>query len=181
MFRNVMTAALAGAAIVATPVIAQKAPGGAPNQAAIGARANSQGPANASATGTANASPNSVLNTNPVTTTTVQPTVPPTTRAPKSQGPANASPTGVAHANTNSVLARGSVAASTLPGLTTGLTVVNSSGTSLGTVTKVITGTDGSIRAVVVTTAQGQTYTVPANTLSISGSTVTTTSTMISG
>lgn len=176
MFRNVMTVALAGAAIVATPALAQKAPGGAPNSAAIGARVNSQGPANASANGTLNASPNSVLKTNPVT-----PTVQPTTRAVNSQGLTHASPNGVAHANTKSVLARGAVAASTLPGLTTGLTVVNTSGTSLGTVSSVITGSDGSIRAVVVTTAQGQTYTLPANTLSISGSTVTTTSTMISG
>lgn len=179
MFRNVMTVALAGAAIVATPAIAQRTPGGSPNSAAIGARINSQGPANASVMGTMRASPNSVLKTNPVTPV-VQPTVPPVTRATNSQGLIHASPNAIARANSNSVLARGSVAASTLPGLTTGLTVVNTSGTSLGTISSVITGSDGSIRAVVVTTAQGQTYTLPANTLSISGTTVTT-STTISG
>jgi hypothetical protein len=184
MFRTVLTASLAGAAItIAAPAIAQKAPGGAPNAAAIGARANSQGPANASPNGMMHASPNSVLRTNPVTTTTtpVVPTVPPTTRAVNSQGLTHASPTGIAHANTNSVLARGSVPASTLPGLTNGLTVNNSAGTSVGTVSSVITGSDGTIRAVVITDAQGKTTTVPANSLSIAGGVVTTTSTSIGG
>ena len=186
MFRTVLTASLAGAALLVTaPAVAQKAPRGAPNSAAIGARANSQGPANASPMGTMNASPNSVLKTNPVTTTTpttpVVPTVPPATRAVNSQGLTHASPTGIAHANTNRVLARGSVAATTLPGLTTGLTVNNSTGTSVGTVSSVITGSDGTIRAVVITDAQGKTTTVPANSLSISGNVVTTTSTSIGG
>jgi len=187
MFRNVMIASLAGAAVTfAVPAVAQKAPGRGPSSAAIDARANSQGPMNASPMGTMHASPNSVLSTNPVTTTTTpmqptEPTAPPTTRAVKSQGLIHASPTGIAHANTNSVLARGSVAATTLPGLTTGLTVNNTSGASLGTIGNVITGTDGTIRAVVITTAQGQTYTVPANSLSISGGVVTTTSTSIGG
>jgi hypothetical protein len=40
----------------------------------------------------------------------------------------------------------------------------------------VITGSDGSIRAVVVTSASGQTYTLSGNSLSISGGVVTTTS-----
>ena len=98
-----------------------------------------------------------------------------------SQGPANASPTGISHANENSVLARGSVSGTSLPGLTTGLTVQNSSGTSVGTVSQVITGSDGSIRAVVVTGTDGKTYRLAPSTLSISGNIVTTTSTTIGG
>jgi len=98
-----------------------------------------------------------------------------------SQGPANASPTGISHANENSVLARGSVSGTSLTGLTTGLTVQNSSGTSIGTVSQVITGSDGSIRAVVVTGTDGKTYRLAPSTLSISGNIVTTTSTTIGG
>ena len=94
-----------------------------------------------------------------------------------SKGPANASPTGVAHANEHSVLASGSVASDTLPGLTTGLTVQSSTGTSLGTVSKIVTGKDGSIRQVYVTTSTGQTIKLPANSLTISGGVVTTTTT----
>jgi hypothetical protein len=90
-----------------------------------------------------------------------------------SQGPANASPTGVANANENSVLAGGSVAADTLPGLTTGLTVNSSTGTSLGTVSKVVAGSDGSIRMIIVTTSTGETIRVPATSLTISGDVVT--------
>jgi hypothetical protein len=98
-----------------------------------------------------------------------------------SQGPANASATGISHANENSVLARGSVSGTSLTGLTTGLTVQNSSGTSVGTVSQVITGSDGSIRAVVVTGTDGKTYRLAPSTLSISGGVVTTTSTSIGG
>lgn len=93
----------------------------------------------------------------------------------RSQGPANASPTGIANASDNSVLARGAVAASQLQGLNTGLTVKTSGGVTLGTVTQVITGPNDTIRAIVVTSADGQTYTLQANTLSLSGGMVTTT------
>ena len=88
-----------------------------------------------------------------------------------------ASPNGIAHSSTSSVLARGSVAGTALPGLTTGLTVQNSTGTSLGTVSKVVTGTDGSIRLVIMTSPTGQTIRLAPSTLSISGGVVTTTST----
>jgi hypothetical protein len=98
-----------------------------------------------------------------------------------SQGPANASPTGISHANQNSVLARGAVSGTSLTGLTTGLTVQNSAGTAVGTVSRVITGSDGSIRAVVVTGTNGQTYRLAPSTLSISGNVVTTTSTTVGG
>ena len=97
-------------------------------------------------------------------------------QAQKSQGPAHASPVGLAHANENSVLASGSVAAATLPGLNTGLAVKSTSGTSLGTISRVITGPDGSIRLIEVTSPGGATLRFPANSLSISGGVVTTTS-----
>ena len=94
-----------------------------------------------------------------------------------SQGPENASPTGIENANERSVLADGAVAADTLEGLTTGQTVNSSTGTSLGTISQIVTGKDGSIRTVIVTTSTGQTIRLPANSLTISGDVVTTTST----
>ena len=87
----------------------------------------------------------------------------------------HASPNGISHSNTRSALARGAVSSTALPGLTTGLTVNNSTGASIGTVSQVITGTDGSIRAVVVTSPTGQTIRLAPTTLSISGGVVTTT------
>lgn len=92
-----------------------------------------------------------------------------------SQGPFHASATGIAHANAHSVLAGGAVLSSALPGLTTGLTVNSSTGTNLGTVSRVITGTDGSIRQVIVTSPTGQMLTLSPATLSISAGVVTTT------
>jgi len=150
----------------------------------------SQGPMNASPTGIMNANPNSVLSTGTTTapTSTMTTTTNTGTNASTnsqatvhSQGPAHASPTGIAHANENSVLARGAVAATTLPGLTTGLVVNNSGGTQVGTVTQVITGPNDTIRALVVTSTSGKTYTLLPSTLSISGNVVTTTSTSIAG
>ncbi|MFL6722017.1 MAG: hypothetical protein ACJ8FT_09490 [Sphingomonas sp.] len=93
-----------------------------------------------------------------------------------SQGLAHASPTGIAHANSHSVLAGGAVASASLPGLTTGLTVHTTGGTTLGTVSRIITGTDGTIRQVIVTSSTGQTYRLSPSTLSISGGVVTTSS-----
>lgn len=179
-YKSLMAAAACAAIAVAGPAVAQRhgGSGGPP----AGAGMNSQGPANASPTGIMNASPNSVLNR--VTAPTTAPTTNVSTNSQattNSQGPANASATGIAHANANSVLARGAVSTSTLPGLTTGLTVNNSTGTSIGTVSQVITGTDGSIRAVVVTSPTGQTFRLAPSTLTISGNVVTTTSTTTGG
>lgn len=92
-----------------------------------------------------------------------------------SQGPLHASATGIAHANAHSVLAGGAVLATTLPALTTGLTVNSRTGVTLGTVSRVITGTDGSIRQVIVTSSTGQTFILSPAMLSISGGVVTTT------
>ena len=181
MIRNVLSAALGSAAIaLAAPAAAGPGGGhggganisaganmnagamGGPSQAGINAGVNAQS--------SINASPNSALNRNTtITTTTTNPAV------GVSQGPFHASPNGIAHANQRSVLASGAVSSTALPGLTTGLTVQTSTGTSLGTVSQIVTGTDGSIRLVVVTSPTGQTLRLAPNTLSISGGVVTTT------
>jgi hypothetical protein len=180
MFRKMLF--VCSAVILAAPALAtpQQSPrGGSPAGAALVARVNSQGPANASPRAIDRANENSVLRTNPVTTVAPQVTTNPATGM--SQGPQHASPTGVAHANAHSVLAGGAVAADTLPGLTTGLTVQTSAGTTLGTVSQVVTGTDGSIRLVIVTSPTGETYRLAPSTLSISGGVVTTTSISVGG
>lgn len=187
MIRNIHIAALAGAAIVITaPAVAKPGGGGGPanvstsvnthanTNAGMNARVNSQGSMNASTNAMTRANTNSAVNANSTNTT-----VNANGAATNSKGPTHASPTGIAHANQNSVLARGSVQASTLPGLTTGLTVNNSSGTSIGTVSQIVTGTDGSIRLVIVTNDSGQTFRLAPDTLSISGGVVTTT--MVTG
>ena len=179
MIRNVFIAALAGTAAIATPALAKPGAGGpatvspsanANVNAGMNARVNSRGSVNASTNSRLNSGVNANTNVNAGANARVN-----------SQGPANASPTGIAHANEHSVLARGAVQATTLPGLTTGLTVNNSAGTSIGTVSRVVTGTDGTIRMVIVTSSTGQTFRLPANTLTISGGVVTTTSTSIGG
>jgi sporulation protein YlmC with PRC-barrel domain len=91
-----------------------------------------------------------------------------------SQGPMHASPTGIVHANSHSVLAGGAVASSVLPGLTTGLTVQSSTGTTLGTVSQVVTDSSGNIRLVIVTSPTGQTLRLAPTTLTMSGNTVVT-------
>jgi hypothetical protein len=164
MFRKtLMTTALGSAILIAGPALAQ-APGGRSggSNANSGARVSTQAPTNVNVN--ANANVNAHANA-----------------ALKSQGPANASVNGIAHANSNSVLARGAVSAASLPGLTTGLTVQNSAGVSVGTVSQVVTASDGSIRAVIVTSPTGQTLRLPPSSLSISGSVVTTTSTTVGG
>lgn len=179
-----ISAVAAGALAFAVPAFAQAHGHGGPPAGGAPGGASSQGPMNASPTGVMNASPNSALSQTPPTT---EPIVPGSTSGTSynsnspalqnSQGPANASPTGISHANQNSVLARGAVSASTLQGLNTGMTVNSSTGTSIGTVSRIITGPNNTIRGVVVTSSTGQTYTLPPSSLSISGNVVTTTST----
>lgn len=94
-----------------------------------------------------------------------------------SQGPLHASPTGIAHANAHSVLASGAVASGSLAGLATGLTVNTSSGTTLGTVSQIVTDSSGNVRLVIVTSSTGQTYRLSPTSLSLSGGVVTTTQT----
>jgi hypothetical protein len=96
-----------------------------------------------------------------------------------SQGPFHASATGIAHANSHSVLAAGAVAPTVLPGLVTGLSVTNANNTNLGTISQIVTDNAGNIRLVIVTNATtGQTFRLMPSTLTISGTTVTTTSTV---
>jgi hypothetical protein len=175
-YRSLMAAAAIVAIAIAGPALAQQHGGGPP----AGAGMNSQGPANASSSGIMNASPNSVLNRiTSAPTTNADTNVSTNSQATvRSQGPANASANGISHASSNSVLARGAVSSTALTGLTTGLRVNNSGGTSIGTVSQVITGSDGSIRAVVVTSPTGKTFRLPPSSLSISGNLVTTTSTI---
>ncbi len=188
--KTMMSAAAGAAILIAAPVYAQAhgGGGGAMNGPAGGsssvASMHSEGPANASQTGIDHASSMSVLNRGTATNGTTSSTTNYSARsqgAVHSQALQHASPNAIAHANANSVLARGGVASSTLSGLNTGLTVQTTSGTTLGTVSQIITGPNNMIRAVVVTSASGQTYTLPANSLSVSGSIVTTTSTTAGG
>jgi hypothetical protein len=95
-----------------------------------------------------------------------------------SQGPLHASTTGIAHASARSVLASGAVVSGSLAGLTTGLTVNTSGGTTLGTVSQIVTGADGSVRLVVVTSPTGRTFRLSPSSLTLSGGVVTTTQTV---
>ena len=97
--------------------------------------------------------------------------------AAHSQALLHASPTGIAHANFHSVLAGGTVVSGSLAGLSTGQTVNMSSGTTLGTVSQIVTDSSGNIRLVIVTSPTGQTYRLSPTSLSISGGVVTTTQT----
>ncbi|MFL6781519.1 MAG: hypothetical protein ACJ8FF_07610, partial [Sphingomicrobium sp.] len=66
----------------------------------------------------------------------------------------------------------------TLTGLTTGLTVNNSAGISLGTVSGIVTNRAGAVVGVRVALTGGRTVTLPASSLSMNGTTVVTTSTL---
>lgn len=92
-----------------------------------------------------------------------------------SQGLMHASFTAIERANSRSALARDAVRASALPGLSTGLTVKGRGGATVGTVSRIVTGTDGKIRLVVASSTSGRMIRLAPNTLSVSGSTVTTT------
>jgi sporulation protein YlmC with PRC-barrel domain len=98
-----------------------------------------------------------------------------------SQGPNHASTTGIAHANSHSVLAGGAVASTALPGLATGLTVQSSTGTTLGTVTQVVTDSSGNVRLVVVTSPTGEIFRLAPTTLTMNGDVVVTSQTGIGG
>ena len=107
-----------------------------------------------------------------------------------SQGPTNASPTGIAHANSNSVLSGSStttldrmfpstrtttnVTSGPLAGLATGMTLT-SNGASVGTVQQIRTTGNGSVAVVIVQGTNGGFYAVPANKLTLTGGTLSTT------
>lgn len=121
--------------------------------------------------------PNSLtLEDGVLTTSSVESTAKASNRRVNSQGPANANVNGLMNASPNSVLADAGV--TTLTGLTTGLTVNNSAGTSIGTVTEVLTNRSGAVVGIRVDlTGDGGIVFIPATTLSIDGTIVTTSST----
>ena len=193
MFRNILSITLVGAAMVFTgPAIAGPGGGGGggghggaasfgmrggfgaavgpsmggPSRMGITSRVNGQGMLNASTRGIARSNTRSVLHARAT----------PRMRAAKNRALMHASLTAISHASPRSALARASVPTSALPGLTTGLTVKRSGGATVGTVSRVVTGTDGRIRLVLATSTGGRTVRLAPNTLSISGGVVTTTS-----
>jgi len=175
MIRKIFaTSAAAAAILVAGPALA--GPGGhagGPPSGGPGARAGAN--TNMGATmGATHASPNSSLNR---VDNTIAPTTNPAVGV--SQGPNHASTTGIANANSRSVLGSGAVSPTTLPGLTTGLNVQNSGGTTIGQISQIVTDSSGNIRLVIVTdSTTGQTFRLAPTTLMISGTTVTTSSTV---
>lgn len=192
MIRNIFTAAVA-TTLAATPALGQ--PGGArgsgavnanpnagananvnvntmgaPSSTALDARVNSRGPANASPTGIENAHPNSVLKTN--TTTGNGPT---TVRGMgKAQARANASPTGIENANPNSVLKDNTVIAGPLTGLTEGAQV-QFDGTTVGSVQRIVTSSDGTVRRVLVIGTDGRIRSLSPDDLTLDGTILITT------
>jgi sporulation protein YlmC with PRC-barrel domain len=174
MIRRILTASIAsGALAIAGPALA--GPGHNGGHGGLGGGVNAGANMGAAGRGATHANTNSALLRSNVATPTTTFTNPATG---VSQGPNNASTTGIANANSHSVLAGGSVSG-TLSGLTTGLSVMNANGTAIGTVSQIITDRNGNLRMVIVTDAStGQTFRLPANTLSINGTMVTTTSTL---
>ena len=77
--------------------------------------------------------------------------------------------------------AEAAVASTMFPGLAPGLYVRTSTGVSLGTVSQVVTASDGSIQRVVVSGTNGTTYHLLPNHLSVEGGVVTTTQTDVGG
>ena len=179
MFRNILGAALISTAtVIAGPANAGPggghggtAGGGAHVGAMVGAahpgistRVNSQASLHASPMATAHSGARSAVRTSASLSARAN-----------SQGVMHASFRSIERASPRSALARGAVQASVLPGLNTGLTVKGNGGATIGTVSRVVTGTDGKIRLVVVTSPTGRTIRLLPNTLSISGGVVTTT------
>jgi hypothetical protein len=100
-----------------------------------------------------------------------------TERRERSQGPAHASDRAIERADENSAL-HGTVRppGADLTRLRAGLVMRNSAGTTLGTIRRVNRSADGSVRSVLVASADGpRTIPVRPGTLSISGDIVTTT------
>ena len=166
MFSKSFMALVASAAVVvAAPALAAPGGGGGPH-GGMGAGAGANAHVNVNAT-------------NPMNTTTTTINSQGSAAIQNSQALQHASPMGIAHADQNSVLARGAVSSTALPGLMTNMTVNDAGGTSIGTVSQIVTGSDGSIRLVIVTGTNGQTYRLAPSTLTIENGVVTTTSTTV--
>lgn len=144
------------------------------------ARLRSQALLHASATGIAHANSHSVL-----AATSASAGRPSDSSAPASlttnsrarlhsQGLAHASATGIAHANSHSVLAGAST--SQLTGVSVGMPLF-SNGTQVGTVVRVVTA-NGVITRVLVQGTNGRTYSLSPSTLTGSGGSLTTSTTL---
>lgn len=94
-----------------------------------------------------------------------------------SQGPVHASDRALERANANSVLSGSTGVGGSLMGLRTGLTVRDTTGAAIGTVTRVNRSSDGTVRSVIVSSDSGRHRTVrlAPESLSVSGDVVTTT------
>jgi sporulation protein YlmC with PRC-barrel domain len=90
-----------------------------------------------------------------------------------SQGPLHASATGIAHANSHSVLAT-AAGGLALSGITSGTAVFNSSGTQVGTVSRVFTTRSGTITRLQVRGTNGRLYTYSSSAFSLNGGNLTT-------
>lgn len=92
------------------------------------------------------------------------------------RAPDRASDRAIERANENSVLSGTERPRPDLSSLRTGLTVRNSAGVELGTIRRVNRSSDGTVRSVLIASAEGErTIPVRPGTLSISGDVVTTT------
>jgi hypothetical protein len=95
-----------------------------------------------------------------------------------SGGAENANEKALEKANENSVLFNSTtVTSGALSGLTVGQTVTGTSGTALGTVQRIVTSKDGTVRVVFVTGTNGRSYALSPSTLSLSNGVLVTTST----
>jgi hypothetical protein len=112
------------------------------------------------------------LNGDVLTTSSTTSTANASNRRVNSQGPAHANVNGLTHANENSVLSTAGV--TTLTGLAAGATVSNANGT-LGTVDSIVTNKSGAVVGINVTLDSGGTVFIPATTLTMNGTAVTTT------
>ena len=176
MSRKLVIAALVGAAgIVAAPAAGQHGPGGGHGgpPSGMGGAGNAGGFGAGGPNGMGNGGMGMPGGMNDMGVTTRD------TARMNSQGPANASPTGIANANANSVLFPGTTATNTvasgaLAGLTAGTTLM-SNGQPVGTVQQIRTTGQGSVAVVIVKGTNGHLYAIPANKLTFSAGTLTTT------
>lgn len=161
MFRNTMICALAGATMMtAAPALAQRGPlGGGGPPAGVGGMIG--GPSGMGSMGGMNSIGLETRDAARV----------------NSQGPVNASTTAIGRANANSVLSGTSTTTTPLTGVTTGM-ALSQNGTQVGTVTRVSTNGRGVITRVLVRGTNGQIYSVAPSTLTLSGGTLSTSTTL---
>lgn len=124
-----------------------------------------------------NLAPNSLsLDGDVLTTSSVESTARVSNQRANSQGAANANINGLVNSSPNSALAGAGV--TTLTGLTAGMTINDSAGASIGTVSEVIVNRkSGAVVGIRVDLAAGGSVVLPANTLTMNGTAVTTSST----